>query len=84
VLISSAGSKFFHPRCEATSRFGSLAVTRRHAIRCGTASGYQASRTERAHYVTAVNGSIVVTSNGESPMLVNCTRSVECGVKIPH
>lgn len=84
VLISSAGNKFSHPRCEATSRFGSLATTKRHGIRCGTQSGYQASRTDRAHYVTEVNGAIVVTSNGESPMLVNCTRSVECGMKIVH
>jgi competence protein ComEC len=84
VLISSAGEKFRHPSCEATSRFGSLATTKRHGTRCGRPSGYQASRTDRAHYVTEVNGAIVVTSNGESPVLVNCTRSAECGTKIAH
>jgi competence protein ComEC len=84
VLISSAGNRFFHPRCVATDRFITLAVTKGHDVRCGTSSGYIASRTRSAHYVTAVNGTIIVTSNGFSPMTVSCTRSVECGVKIVH
>jgi competence protein ComEC len=84
VLISSAGNRFFHPRCVATDRFTTLALTKGHDVRCGTASSYLTSRTRSAHYVTAVNGTIIITSNGLSPMAVNCTRSVECGVKIAH
>jgi hypothetical protein len=84
VLISSAGNRFFHPRCAATNRFTSLATTKTHDVRCGSSSAYTSSRTNRAHYVTEVNGAVIVTSNGRSPMTVNCTRSVECGVKIAH
>ena len=84
VLISSAGNRFFHPRCLATQRFTSLATTKTHHTRCGTSKNYISSRTNRAHYVTEVNGAIIVTSNGRSPVTLNCTRSVECGVKIAH
>jgi len=84
VLISSAGNRFFHPRCASTERFTSLATTKRHDIRCGTPSEYVTSRTNRAHYVTEVGGAVIVTSSGRSPVTVNCTRSVECGVKIAH
>lgn len=85
VLISSAGNRFFHPRCAVTIRFNSLATTKTHDVRCGSSSAYKASRTNRAHYVTEVNGAaVIVTSNGRSPVTVNCTRSVECGVKIAH
>ena len=84
VLISSAGNKYLHPSCMATGRFGSLAETKRHEIRCGSSSGYTTFRTTRGHYVTEVNGTVIVTSNGHSPVTVNCTRSVECGVTIAH
>ena len=84
VLISSAGNRFFHPRCAATDRFTSLATTKRHAVRCGSSTAYTASRTNRAHYVTEVNGAIIITSSGKSPLTVNCTRSVECGGTIGH
>ena len=33
VLISSAGNRFFHPRCAATNRFNSLATTKTHDVR---------------------------------------------------
>jgi competence protein ComEC len=86
ILVSSAGNHlgFEHPRCAATDRFTSLAETREHDVRCGTGNGYINSRTRRAHYVTEVNGAVIVTSNGSSPATVSCTRSVECGVKIGH
>ena len=84
VLVSSAGNKFFHLRCDATNRFNTLATTREHSVRCGNSSAYTSSRTTRAHYVTEVNGAVIVTSNGRSPLSVHCTRSSECGVKISH
>ena len=84
LLIASAGNRFFHPRCAATNRFTSLAATKAHEIRCGTSSSYVTSRTNRALYVTEVNGTVIITSSGRSPVTVNCTRSVECGVRIAH
>lgn len=82
VLISSAGSRYRHPTCTAVQRFTSLTTTTEHEVRCGAPSGYVTSRTDRAHYVTAVSGTIIVTSNGRSPLMLNCTRSNECGVRI--
>src|SRR5688572_31041915 len=48
--------------------FTSLATTNAHETRCGTSSAYITSRTTRAHYVTEVNGTVTVTTNGRSPM----------------
>jgi hypothetical protein len=62
----------------------SLATTKRHEVRCGSSTAYTTSRTNRAHDVTEVNGAIIITSTGRSPLTVNCTRSVECGVTIGH
>lgn len=84
VLVSSAGDRFFHPRCAATERFTALVLTKAHDTRCGTSSSYVTTRTGRAHYVTAVVGAVIVTSSGVTPMTVHCTRSVECGVRIVH
>jgi competence protein ComEC len=84
VLISSAGDKFFHPRCDSVNRFTTLATTREHSVRCGSSTAYTSSRTTRAHYVTEVNGTVIVTSNGRSPLSVHCSRSSECGVTIAH
>jgi competence protein ComEC len=84
VLISSAGNRFFHPRCTATNRFRTLASTKRHDVRCGDSVSYRNERMNLAHYVTEVSGAIVVTSNGRSPLALHCTRSAECGVRIPH
>jgi competence protein ComEC len=85
VLISSAGNRFFHPRCAAIERFTWLAATPMHEVRCGTSSSYITSRTNRAHYVTEMNGAIIVTSSGSSPFTVHCTRTVaQCGVQVTH
>ena len=79
MLVSSSGNKFFHPRCIAVDRFATTENAVTHGVRCGSSTAFQNSRTTKAHYVTAVNGAIVVTTAGRSPLSVHCTRSTECG-----
>jgi competence protein ComEC len=85
VLVSSAGRRFGHPRCTAVARFvATLAPTLGHPVWCGVNNDtWTSSRTARAEYVTEVNGTIIVTTNGRSPLWLHCTRSAECGVPIP-
>jgi beta-lactamase superfamily II metal-dependent hydrolase len=84
VLVSSAGSKFFHPRCIAVDRFTTTADVLQHAVQCGSSTAYQKSRTTKAHYVTSVNGAIVITATGRSPLSVHCTGSSECDIQIAY
>jgi serine/threonine protein kinase len=39
--------------------------------------------TTRAEYATEVNGTIVVTTDGESPLSIHCSRTPSCGAEIP-
>lgn len=84
VLVSSAGSKFFHPRCIAVDRFTTTADVLQHSVQCGSSTAYQTSRTTKAHYVTAVNGAIVITTTGRSPLAVHCTGTAECDIQVPY
>jgi hypothetical protein len=85
IVVYSAGTRFNHPRCIALERFTSVTETREHDMRCGDPGGFRpVFRTKEAHYATAISGAIIVTSNGTSPVTMNCTRSAECGVKIAH
>jgi hypothetical protein len=63
---------------------GSLAATLRHDVWCGVNNTtWTSSRTTRAEYVTEVSGTIIITTNGRSPLWLHCSRSAECGVPIP-
>jgi beta-lactamase superfamily II metal-dependent hydrolase len=86
IAVFSAGQGFGHPRCTSVARFTTTAETIEHNVRCGTSNTTfgPVTRTTRAHYMTAISGAVIVTSNGHSPVAVHCTRSPECGVRIPH
>jgi hypothetical protein len=84
VVVYSAGTMFRHPTCAAMDRFTTVAETQRHSTRCGVPAQYRRRRTTEAHYDTFTSGVIIITSNGRSPVMVNCSRSAECGVKIGH
>ena len=88
VVIYSSGRRFGHPRCGATERYDStLAVVPSHPFHCGNSNDFD-ERTERnttrAEYVTEVNGTIVVTTDGGSPLMLNCESAVGCSTRIPH
>lgn len=86
VVIFSAGRKFGHPQCTAVNRFqGSLATTPLHPTQCGISSHYQpVISSHLAMYMTEINGTIVVTSNGSSPLSLFCDGSDGCDVNIAH
>ena len=88
VVIYSSGEKYGHPRCKATRRYEPiLAVTRLHPTQCGNSNSYKdrtISSTNRAQYVTDINGTIVVTSKGSSPLSLHCESESGCDVKIPY
>ena len=86
VVVFSAGERFGHPRCEAVNRFTTIAETLEHQVRCGVSNTQYGpvTRTRQAQYMTEVSGAIIITSNGHAPLALHCTRSQECGVRIPH
>ena len=86
VIIYSAGRRYGHPRCTVTKRFADhLAMTPKHDATCGESSdSYRQFTTQRAEYMTRVNGTITVTTNGLSPLRLDCELDPGCkAVKIP-
>lgn len=86
VVVFSAGRKFGHPQCDAVGRFeSSVADTDRHPTQFGEGSAYQPVRnTRQAIYMTEINGTIIVTSDGTSPLSLFCNDSDGCDVQIAH
>ncbi len=86
IVIFSAGRKFGHPQCDAVERFeASLAQATEHPAQCGEGSDYEPEfDTGLAQYMTEINGRIVITSNGQSPLFLICTGSKGCETQISH
>jgi beta-lactamase superfamily II metal-dependent hydrolase len=86
VVVFSAGQLFGHPRCTALNRFNAVRDAFEHDVRCGVSNEKfePAFRTRKTQYLTDMNGAIIITSNGQSPLRVNCTRSAECEATILH
>lgn len=82
IVIHSAGKSYSHPRCEAVEEYeGYLSNVNNHDFRCGTASyEYDNSSTDKAHYVTEVNGVIIVTTDGKSPAHIQCLGKYNKGI----
>jgi len=85
VIVYSAGTKFGHPRCTVTDRLDdSLATTNWHNAICGTSnSSFRNFTSRRAEYMTRVNGAVTITTNGRSPLQVNCAIGPGCAAQIP-
>ena len=81
ITLFSSGTSYGHPRCVVMERFeSSLASVSSHDIQCGVSNTeYRIVLTQRAQYVTRVNGTVVVSSDGESPPEVECTLTSDCG-----
>lgn len=80
VVIYSAGTKYGHPTCKATETLDdTLAPTPEHDAICGK-SGTVAKvfTTKRAEYMTRVNGAITITTDGESPLRLDCEVGPGC------
>ena len=86
VVIYSAGTLHGHPRCAARDRLrGTLAEVPEHNGICGKSSEVDDRfTTRRAEYVTRVNGAITITTNGESPLRLDCESGPGCAaIEIP-
>lgn len=67
LLIFSAGTKYWHPRCEAANAYGAwLGQGSAHPFMCGTGGAYVTSAPTANAYDTEVDGTIVVTSDGSA------------------
>ena len=85
-MVYSSGHRFGHPRCSITNNYHStLATVTNHPMDCGannddnTVSPFN---TRRAEYATEVNGTIVVTTDGTSPLSIRCSRTPSCNTEI--
>ncbi len=88
VVIHSSGKLNGHPRCKATERYKDyLADVPTHDVRCGENNddnNLNPVPSNKAEYVTSVSGEITVTTNGQSPLRVSCSRDPRCDASIPH
>jgi len=83
VLVYSAGNKYRHPRCAATKQYHPhVAEVPAHPMRCGRKKSFKWETTRKAEYNTRVNGTIVVTSDGLSPLTLWCSRGMGCNTTI--
>lgn len=65
-VIYSAGSSYFHPRCDAIDSFragDTLLPVDPHAFRCGDGSAWRSGSSDAAEYNTHSSGVVVVTSD---------------------
>jgi beta-lactamase superfamily II metal-dependent hydrolase len=81
ITLFSSGTAFGHPRCTASARYESfLMPSQAHDAQCGVSnSEFRSFETTRAQYVTRINGTVVVSSDGESPPAIECSLSDDCG-----
>ncbi len=86
VAIFSSGPRFGHPRCNVVSRYNAvLADAPAHPTHCGDNSGFRRENASLlAKYVTATNGLIVITSDGELPLILFCDGQTNCSAEIAH
>lgn len=88
VVVYSSGTLHGHPRCAAVERYdGHLETVPAHPTHCNTSSNYSnrtITDTTLAEYVTDLNGTIVVTSTGRSPLSLRCESGAGCAVAVPH
>jgi hypothetical protein len=64
-----------------------LAAAPNHETHCNRTNNYdqrEIAEIELAEYTTDVVGSIVVSSNGRSPMRLVCAAGNDCGGEFPH
>ena len=81
ITLFSSGTSFGHPRCVSTQRYeNSLIGVSPHETQCGISNTqFRESETSLAQYVTRVNGTVVVSSDGESPPEIECSLTDDCG-----
>ena len=88
VVVYSSGRRHGHPTCPATEVYQSFLVAApNHETHCNRTTNYaqrEITDSELAEHTTDVVGSIVVSSNGRSPMRLVCEAGPDCGGELPH
>ena len=76
----SAGTKFGHPGCAARDTLAdALGAVPEHNTICGNSSDdYDEYATQRAEYKTRVNCAIIITTDGQSPLHLDCEVGPGC------
>ena len=86
VMIYSSGTRHGHPNCTITDNFHStLATVPSHPMDCDQNTNDPSPdpfNTTRAEYATEMNGTIVVTTDGTSPLSLHCSRTPSCSAEI--
>ncbi len=86
VVVYSSGTRHGHPRCDAVGSYNNhLATVSSHPTHCNDTSTYSArqiSDTARAEYVTDVQGTVVVSTSGQSPLTLTCDGATGCNEQI--
>ncbi len=89
VLIYSAGPRasWNHPKCEVVERYrqhGDLAQAESHGFRCGNGSLGPVQSSTVAEFNTMVSGAIVVTTDGTSPLRLQCVQEgqLKCDMQV--
>ena len=85
VVVYSAGTKYGHPSCFATNTLDNALVSvPRHNAICGLSnSETRPYWTRDAEYMTRVNGTVTVTTDGTTPLDLRCEIGPGCATKIP-
>ena len=85
VVVFSAGTKYGHPKCLATSRYRSHVKTvEPHSAICDiNQRGTNDFVSTSAQYMTHTSGTIVVTTDGDSPLHLWCEGGRGCDTHIP-
>lgn len=89
ILIYQSGIGFGHPRCDVTDSYdGETVTTREHSFHCGLSNGniFSVRRdepTREAKYATERNGTIVLSTDGETSVCIECSLTPECEDTLP-
>lgn len=84
ILVYQSGTRFGHPRCTVTDSFDDFTVeTAPHPFHCGLRNGSmpEVARDQivnEAKYATERNGTIVIRSDGETFVRVDCEQTPQC------
>ncbi len=88
VVVYSVGKQHGHPRCSAVESYhGHLKQVPAHPVHCNDTKHFeqrQPSSSTLAEYLTDTNGTIVVTTNGSSPLQLTCDSGAGCDESIAY
>ena len=85
IVVYSAGMRYAHPHCDSVNRLGNrLLTTELHEAVCAESKDDDTFyMTRDAEFMTRANGTITITTNGRSPLQLDCQIGPGCTVQVP-